>query len=288
LACGGARKGCNDRIVVKGGSGGALGYPLKQTTTITSDQGTFTTTTEVVELTSTSLEAPLFDMPPGCKVMDMSAMMGGSPANSASTSTAEPAAAAPPKEPTPAAQPAASAPAAAPKAAGVVRIGVVKITDMSGQSLPTDSLRLNLMSEIARHQFEAVPLDAETPQQAVEAEARSKDCDYFVFTVPAEVKEPGSGGLSAASVPKGVVLDPAKFQALTEITLYKVGKPAPEMKDTPVAADGGQFAVDAVTNTFVQGSDKIAQQIAEDAHPKPASKTSRPPAKKSTGGTKPN
>jgi hypothetical protein len=285
LACGGARKGCTDRIVTKGSGSGALGYPLKQTTTITTDQGTFTTATEVVELTNTSAEASLFDMPPGCKVMDMSAMMGAPPTSTASTATPEPAAA--PANP-PAAPPAASAPPMAPKAAGVVRIGVVKITDMSGQSLPTDSLRLNLMSEISRHQFEALPLDAETPQQAVEAEARSKDCDYFVFTVPAEVKEPGSGGLSAASVPKGVVLDPAKYQALTEITLYKVGKPAPEMKDLPVAADASQFAVDAVTNTFVQGSDRIAQQIAEDAHPKPASKTSKTPAKKSTGGAKPN
>ncbi len=122
--------------------------------------------------------------------------------------------------------------------------------------------------------------------QDVEAEARSKDCDYFVFTVLTEVKDPG--GLSPASVPKGVVLDPAKFQALTEITLYKVGKPAPEMKNLPVAADAAQFAVDAVTNTFVQESDKIAQQIAEDAHPKPASKTSKTPAKKSMGGSKPN
>jgi hypothetical protein len=287
LACGGARKGCTDRIVVKGGGSGTLGYPLKQTTTITSDQGTFTTTTEVLELTNTSLDAPLFDMPPGCKAMDMSAMMGGPPANTASTAAPEPAAAPPPAAATPAAPPAASAPAAAPKAAGVLRIGVVKIKDMSGQSLPVDSLRLNLISEIARHQLEAVPLDAETPQD-VEAEARSKECDYFVFTVPTEVKEPGSGGLSSGSVPKGVILDPAKFQALTEITLYKVGKPTAEMKNLPLAADAGQFAVDAVTNTFVQESDKIAQQIAEDAHPKPASKAAKPPARKSTGSAKPN
>src|SRR5664280_1993742 len=67
---------------------------------------------------------------------------------------------------TPPAQP--PAPVVAPKTAGVVRIGVVKIKDMSGQSLPTDSLRLNLISEIARHQLEAVPLDAEAPHSDVE------------------------------------------------------------------------------------------------------------------------
>ena len=86
----------------------------------------------------------------------------------------------------------------APKAAGVVRIGVVKVKDMSGESLPTDNLRLNLISEFGRHQLEAVPLDSEASLAEVEAEARSKQCDYFVYTVAAQVKAPGSGGLPAA------------------------------------------------------------------------------------------
>ena len=285
FACGGpgGKRGCTDRIVMKGGGGGTPGYPLKQTMTMTSGEGTFTTTTEVVELTNTTLEAPLFDMPPGCQVMDMSAMMGGAPA--AAHPEPEPASAPTKPAATPAAPP--PAPVAAPKTAGVVRIGVVKIKDMSGQSLPTDSLRLNLISEIARHQHEAVPLDAEGPYSSVESEARSKQCDYILYTVPTQVKEPNSGGLPPASLPKGVVLDPAKFQALTDVTLYKVGKPLPELKQLPLAADSGQFAVDAVMTTFVMESDRVDQQIAEDAHPKPASRTSKAPVKKGTGSTKP-
>ena len=152
----------------------------------------------------------------------MSAMMGGTPASHAEAA-AEPApakaAAAPPAAP--------PAPVLAPKAAGTVRVGIVKIKDMSGQSLPTDNLRLNLMSEIGRHQMEAVPLDAEAPQTDVESEASAKQCDYILYTVSAQVKEPDNGGLPAASLPKGVTLDPTKFQALTDVTLYKVGKPAP-------------------------------------------------------------
>jgi hypothetical protein len=290
LACGGpnAKRGCSDRVVMKGGGGGALGYPLKQTMTMTSGEGTFTTTTEVVELTNTNLEAPLFDMPPGCQVMDMSAMMGGAAAATHPETAPEPASAPTPTAPaaTPPAPP--PAPVAAPKTAGVVRIGVVKIKDMSGQSLPTDSLRLNLISEIARHQHEAVPLDAEGPHSNVESEARSKQCDYILYTVPTQVKEPNSGGLPPASLPKGMVLDPAKFQALTDVTLYKVGKPLPELKQVPLAADSGQFAVDAVMTTFVMESDRVDQQIAEDAHPKPASRTSKAPPKKAAGSTKPN
>src|ERR1019366_8357666 len=289
LACGGGggKRGCSDRIVMKGGGGGgAMGYPLKQTMTMTSDQGTFTTTTEVVELTNANLEAPLFDMPPGCQVMDMSAMMGGAAATTHSETVPEPAAA--PTAPAATAPVPPPAPVAAPKTAGVVRIGVVKIKDMSGQSLPTDTLRLNLISEIARHQHEAVPLDAEGPHSNVESEARSKQCDHILYTVPTQVKEPNSGGLPPASLPKGVVLDPAKFQALIDVTLYKVGKPLPELKQLPLAADSGQFAVDAVMTTFVMESDRVDQQIAEDAHPKPASKTSKATPKKAGVSTKPN
>jgi hypothetical protein len=251
-----------------------------------SEQGTFTITTEVVELTNTSLDAPMFEMPSDCRVIDVAAMTGGG----GTTTPAEPAPAAAPAPPAAAAQPAAAPePALPPKAAGVVRIGVVKIKDMSGQSLPTDNLRLNLMSEFARQQMDPVPLDAEAPQQQVESEARAKQCDYFVFTTSAQVTEPGSAGVSASSLPKGVKLDPAKFQALSSVTLYKVGKPLPEIKYLVLPADAAQFNVDAVMSTFVMESDRVAQQVADDAHPKPASKGApKTPAKAGAKSSKPN
>jgi hypothetical protein len=275
LACGGmggprgGGGGCRDRVVMKGNGGAALGYPLKQTTTITSPQGNFTTTTEVTALTKATLDAALFDSPAGCTVMNM-----GGPAMTASATPA-PETAPPPTTatsqaaPSHEAAPAAAAPAVAPKAAGTVRIGVVKLKDATGQSLPTDNLRMNLMSEIVKRQMEAVPIDAES-QEAAMSEARGKQCDYVLFTTPTQVKEPNSGGLSAASVPKGTVLDPAKYEALTAMTLYKVSKPLPEIKDFNLAANGDKFDVDAVTATFEKESDKVARQVQEDAHPKAA------------------
>jgi hypothetical protein len=274
MACRGGRGGCSDRIVLKGGGGTPLGFPLKQTTTMTSAQGNFTTSTEVIELTKATLEDSLFEMPPGCKVMDMSAMMGGAPAASSAAPQPSAAAAAPPPKPA-----APAAPPVAAKAPGAIRIGVVKIKDMSGQSLPTDSMRLDLMAEITKQQFEAIPLDAESPQADVESEARSKQCDYVLYTLTTQVKDAGTGGIAAASLPKGVTLDPAKYQALTAITLYKVGKPQAELNNVPLAADAPQFAVDAVDATFVQESTKVAQQVSDDAHPKAATKTTKPAAK---------
>jgi hypothetical protein len=272
LACGGmgGKRGCTDRIVMKG-SGGVLGYPLKQTMTMTTPQGTFTTATEVIELTNTTVEAPLFDAPPNCNISNPADVSAGTPTPSASPASESPA-----KAPAPEAA-AAPAPSAPPKAAGVIRVGLVGIKDATGQSLPTDSLQLDLVSEFGRHQLDVVPLTASGPLADVESEARLKQCDYFVYTVPTLLKDPGTGGLPSSSVPKGVSLDPAKYQALTLITMYKVGKPAPELKDIPLAADANQFAVDAVTATFALESDRVAQQIADDAHPKAAPKTSKPP-----------
>lgn len=278
MACGGpgGKPGCVDRIVMKGGGSAALGFPLKQITTMISDQGTFTMTTEVVDISNTSLEAALFDMPPGCRVMDMAALTGGAPH---SAPAPEPAAPAPAAHPAAAAAPPPAPAPVAPKTTGVVRVGVVKIKDMSGQSLPTDNLRLNLLSEIERNKMEAVPLETEGPHPDVENEARTKQCDYIVYTVPTTVKDANSGGLPPASVPKGVTLDPAKYQAITAMTLYKLDKAQPELYDFPLAADANQFAVDAVMATFAVESDKIAQQVADDAHPKPAAKPTKAPAK---------
>ena len=268
MACGGMGRSaprCSDRFVIKGGGGAARGYPLKETTTITSDQGSFTTTTEVVEVTSATVDAGLFDAPPSCGVADVPAGPGG-------TSAAPPpqpsAPAVAPKE----ASAAPSAPGPVPKGAGVVRIGVVKLKDMSGQGLPTDNLRMNLMSEITVRKMDAVALDTEAPPADVVREAREKQCDYILYTTLQQVNEPGSGGLPPALVPKGMKFDSAKFQALTDMTLYKVTKPLPEIKDLHVAADAAQLGVNAVMATFEKESEKVAQQVAEDAHPKPASK----------------
>ncbi len=67
MACGGGgeKPGCRDRIVMKGGGGAPLGYPLKQTMNMITQERTFTVTTEVVELTNATLEPALFDAPPG-------------------------------------------------------------------------------------------------------------------------------------------------------------------------------------------------------------------------------
>src|SRR3954463_13071352 len=60
------KAGCRDRMSFhRSGNGGKTGYPLKSTTTIHSEHGDFTTSTEVVELSKAELEPALFDIPEG-------------------------------------------------------------------------------------------------------------------------------------------------------------------------------------------------------------------------------
>src|SRR4051812_35639971 len=60
------KAGCRDRMSFRrSGNGGKTGYPLKSTTTIHSEQGDFSTSTEVVELSKAELEPALFDIPEG-------------------------------------------------------------------------------------------------------------------------------------------------------------------------------------------------------------------------------
>jgi hypothetical protein len=154
----------------------------------------------------------------------------------------------------------------AAKAAGVVRIGVVKINDATGQYLPIDNLRVNLMSEVTLRQMEAVALDAEG-DPAIAAEAADKQCDYILYTDARQVKDPGSGGIALPAALRGVALSKDRYQALLEMTLFRVGKRVPELKQAPLAADADQFGVNAVMAGFEKEAERIAEQVKKDREP---------------------
>jgi hypothetical protein len=202
-------------------------------------------------------------------------MMGGTPPPAPAPPPAtkpEPPAAAPPV--------AAPAPVLAAKGSGVVRVGVAKIKDASATYLPIENLRINLMSEITLRQMEAVPLDSDS-DSGIATEAASKNCDYILYTDASQVKAPDSGGVVLPVALKGVSLDKSKYQALLAMTLYRVGKPQPELKQAPVAADGDQMGVNAVMAGFEQEAQKVADQVKKDHEPaKPAKTPARAPVKK--------
>jgi hypothetical protein len=290
------RAACQDSLRYKHTGAGHPGYPLKQTTTMQVQGQSFTTESEVVDLSSAPLEASLFEMPAGCQVvgsyqelMGMGGMTSGGPSQGRPPAPA-PEAAAPPPEPPAAAAPEAAAPpppaapTVAPKGEGVIRVGIVKINDATGQDLPLDNLRVNLMGEITLRQMEAVPLDADG-DPGIAAEAADKQCDYILYTDARQVSDPGSGGVTVPAALRGVSLSKDKYQALLAITLYRVGRRLPELKQAPVAADADQFGVNAVMAGFEKEADKVAEQVKKDHAPARPSRTT--PAKKPATPKKP-
>jgi hypothetical protein len=163
----------------------------------------------------------------------------------------------------------------------VVRVGVVKVKDSTQQNLPTENLRINLMSEVSQRQMEAVPLDSEA-DTAIAVEAKSKDCDYILYTDASQLKEPGSGGVVLPAIMRGVSLDKNKYQALLAMTLYRVGKPLPELKQAPLAADAEQLGVNAVMAAFEMEAQKLAEQVKKDREPAKPTRTPPTPARKPT------
>jgi len=290
------RAACQDTVRFKHTGAGHPGYPVKQTTTMQVEGHTFTTISEVMELSSAPLDAALFEMPAGCQVvssyqelMGMSGTESGGPPRGRPPAPAPEAAAPPPPPapeaaPQPAAPPAPAAPTVAPKGEGVIRVGIVKINDATGQDLPLENLRVNLMGEITLRQMEAVPLDADG-DPAIAAEAADKQCDYILYTDARQVADPDSSGVALPTALRGVSLSKDKYQALLAMTLYRAGKRLPELKQAPLAADADQFGVNAVMAGFEKEADKVAEQAKKDREPAKPSRTT--PAKKPATPKKP-
>jgi len=292
----GARPSCRDTYRVKGGMGNP-GFPLKETVSYQVEGHPFSMTTEVTELSTANLNPALFEIPAGYReVSDYRAMMGdprammsGGGGNCSSGIPIEvagaPAEAAPAPSPAPAASPAppANVTRVPAKRSGTLRVGIVKIADKSGQYLPTNNLRLNLMYEVSRRKMEPVPLDAETQKDAID-EAAEKDCDYVLFTNAMAIGDPGQ---PAPPIPghgiKAAALDAGNYNVRLDIVLWKPHKKQPQLQaSVPGAAP--VRAVDAVMNGFEHEADAVREQVDKDLHPakpvaaKPAAR--RRPSKK--------
>jgi len=268
-----ARPACRDTYRLK--NTGTLNpwFPLRETMTFLAEGHPFTMTTEVTELSTANLNPALFDIPAGYRqVNDYMAMMGGREAmmsGGCNQGQGIPIEVAGAPEPAPAAEPsaapkAAAAPAPA-KTSGVLRVGVVKIRDVSAQ-LPVENLRLNLMYEISIRHMEPIPLANDQPADVV-AEARQKDCDYILYTDAAGIGDPGQ---PAPAMPGKMVkassVDPNNYNARLDIELFKTAKTLPQLK-TSIPGSAPVRAVDAVMNGFEHEAQAVREQIDKDLHP---------------------
>jgi hypothetical protein len=180
---------CADQIQASiNGDPKALGFPIAYTTTILANDGTpFEASMEVTEFEATTLDASLFEIPPGLNaapnLRELSKAL--SDANEAKLAATD----------------AAPAPTPTPKGPGVIRIGVPELTNKTTQTVDTRALRQRLIGDLAEAKFDAIPMAAASPAE-LQKRAADLGYDYLLLAEVTELKasKPGKlGGLISAA-----------------------------------------------------------------------------------------
>lgn len=200
--------GCRDKYDIKTVGTAKRGYPVIEKMTMFDENGkeTFTMMNEVLELSNTTLDAALFDIPQGWReVKDSSAMYAttessqtttsynstttqNSSTNNSSLSSTVQSMNSP--------QVANSAATLEAKKEGVIRIGLAGVkTGAIGEGINPAELAGAIQNTFAQYlkgtKVELVLLDAKL-QSAIDTEAEDKDCDYVLYATVSH-KKGGSG-----------------------------------------------------------------------------------------------
>ncbi len=198
--------GCRDRYEMKQVGTAKRGYPLWEKTTMFDKDGreSFSTISEVVELSQATLDASLFEPPADYREVkdfsgaSMMAQAGGSENGTSSAARQSPDSGMSASVRDLAGSQNAQAPAElGAKKPGVVRLGLAGVkTGAVGESLSAADLAAAVQNTLAEYlkspAVELVRLEAKLPS-AVEAEARQKECDFIVYASVSHKKGGGGG-----------------------------------------------------------------------------------------------
>ena len=258
----GTRPDCADQVRYRTTGSGRLGFPVMVTTKFKmgGEQGggdeedaaaaammsnMMTSTIEVTEISTVTLDPALFDIPAGyAQAASMQELytstgasgMAGPPVYSGDT---QPGA----RPPSDIAQgmPATGGPAPRPKQPGMIRVGVAAINNRAGGSVSLDSLRVRLVNSISDSNVEAVALDAADPS-AADAEAKAKECDFVLYTDLSALKQSAAskvGGMFGRVAGVGGL---EKFESRVEFRLVASGGSTPALESNATAKEEGADA----------------------------------------------
>jgi hypothetical protein len=223
--------GCQDRAEIKNVGTARKGYPLIETTTMYGPDGRvlYATTKEVVELSRDPLDAALFEIPAGyteaASVQEL--YVTSSTENTGGQTTAT----VPEQTTTPTASPYAKAP-------GTIRVGVVQINNRTDREVSTEGVRQRLIGEIRGANVDAIAINAFSPAD-VEAEARTKQCDFVLYTDIATMKSSKLGGMFGRVTGASTA---GKTESKLEFKLIAVGETSPRLQSTATAKEDGDEA----------------------------------------------
>jgi hypothetical protein len=228
---------CTDRVETRRMGDAKLGFAVATTTTTTIEDGKETesssSTMEVTDMQVTSLDAELFDVPPGySEVKTYQELLpalakGGTLADALFGSIAD------------------GTSAVAPKKTGVVRIGVVDTVNKTDRNVPAPAMRIALVAALAKAPYEAVPLVGATPGE-LNRDAAAKACDFVVTSDLTELKSSRPG--KVGGMLKKVSGDPGAqeeiHEARVDYKLYAIADQSkPRIAATAKASSGGGFGL---------------------------------------------
>lgn len=213
------KTGCQDRYEMKQNGTGKRGYPVYEKMTMFDEGGkeTYSFINEVVELSNTTLDAALFEIPEGYREVknssELYASMSGrnlSSVNSSMSSMSSKNALTLPENDGDSDAESNRAPSQTQnstavlgaKKAGVIRIGLagVKVGAVA-ENMNAEALARVMQNSFADYlktpQVELVRLEAKLPS-AIDAEAGQKECDYVVYS-NVSYKKGGGGGFGMFS-----------------------------------------------------------------------------------------
>jgi hypothetical protein len=217
--------GCRDKYDFKQIGTAKRGFPVYEKTTMFDETGkeSFSMVNEVVELSSATLDAALFDVPQGYREVknasEMYASMSPSSTSSMSpTSTSKNSIGTTPVgtsqngsalSSTISAKNAANdetkAATVGPKKAGTVRIGLAGVkTGAVGEGINATELAGAIQNSLPQYlkgtKVEVVALEARL-QTAIDAEAKQKECDYVLYATVSHKKGGGGFGMFKTIAP---------------------------------------------------------------------------------------
>lgn len=258
--------GCQDRSVVKNvGAAVKKGYPVLETMTMLDESGStsFTSTTEVIEISKATLDPALFDVPAGYREAKNSTELYAAKNNANSNSTNKvntgkssmklPDAKNSSNQNSNSIVRPDDSPDARVKREGIVRIGITGVKvgavgkEMNGQQL-SDAVLALLGSYLEGSKIELVPLDAKLAS-VVEKEAKEKECDFVLQAQVSHKKGGGGFGMFKAIAP-----------VLTSMTpLAGIGGGIGGMVASSVASNAISSAANASAN--IKPKDEISLDI---------------------------
>ena len=132
-----------------------------------------------------------------------------------------------------------------------------------------------LIGEIRNRQVDAVPLDS-SARQALEEEARSKDCDYILFTDLGQMDQ-GPGAKLPAQFHAIAITGEGDYLGRVDWELFRTGKTLPQWKTSEAARAAG-LGVNAVGDSVIKEAAAVVEEI---QHPhKAAPAATKPPARR--------